>query len=216
MAIITYVPTTRDMVPSQMSWGLQDTRTTSTSSLNGSVQEVEMPGTRYVTTLTWPDTVGSVRNEVEAIILSGLRNGNRLELYDMRPGCSRPRGTIATAGIYTLGTTAQFARTIVLAGSVSGATLRAGDKFGLTLDNGLKQLFTVEATTTANGSGVLTVPVHTEARGAIGSGRAAVLIRPTALFGLHPSAKLPSSASAGGALGGLRQAISVDLLELFR
>lgn len=213
MAIIT-LPTARDMVPAELTWGTQPNVSTSTSPLSGAVQTIERPGVRWTCTLRWPDARGNTRNALEALMLS-LRHGqNRLRLSDLRAGCGTPRGTALTSGVTVSAAAPQFAESITLTGLGAGGTLLAGDKFAVALANGLSQLLMITVAATANASGVATVALHTMLRGAVSAGAAVALDRPTALFvPLDP--KGWAFGGTGGALGGLRTGFSRDFVEVF-
>jgi len=214
MAVIS-MPAGREYQPSQMVWGLSDPRTHSTSSMSQAVQEVATPGARHTVSMQWPEATGSIRAGLEGLLYAINRAGNRLQLWDMRQGRSQPRGSINTSGVAVQTSAAQWADAITLTGCGAGKTLLSGDKLGVVLSGGLAQLLICTADTTANGSGAMTVPLHTQLRAAVAAGSAVTLIRPMALFVVPPGSAGLSFSSTGGAAGGIHAQANIDLIEVF-
>ena len=178
------------VVPASMVWGLQRKAVRSTSDFTGSSQTVDL--------LAWLWSVeirinnsnrNGVANELEALFNLLTGGVDKLQLHRLdKPA---PRGTLR--GTPTLiGSHAQFAATLSVQ-TTAGATLLAGDFMGMA-----GQLLQVAANCTANGSGVLSVPLVNRIRASAAGGTALVWDRPSVLF------KAEDTASAFELLPGKR------------
>lgn len=145
------------------------------SSHTGDVQTTSMPGARWAWDFDFAtDDVGQ-RAQIEAFVVRLSGRQHRVQLWDLKRPL--PRGTINLSGVTLAASAAQFAESLQLAGCGAGATLLAGDWLAVG-----GQLLMACETATANGSGVMTVPVRHMLRQAVTSGAAVTLQRPTALY----------------------------------
>ena len=167
-------PAGRPFAPAVYSWGLRANDRVWESTLNGSVQTVSIPGSRWAATMQFPNQVAVDRAQVEAL-LARARRQHRIVMHRFdRP---RPHGTVALFGVTLSVAAAQFAAQVTLAGCGANATLLAGDMLGIG-----SQLCMVANNATATGAGVAVVPLTHELRAAAAAGSAVVLDRPTARF----------------------------------
>lgn len=139
----------------------------------GSEQVVDMLNDRWVMELTLPIRYYDDAATVEAFLNSFRGMNNTISAWHFaRP---EPKGTLD--GSPTLSAdAAQGASSIVIA-TTAGKTVKAGDMLGV---GGL--LLQVQTDATADGSGVLTVPIINRLRSALSSGAAVTWDKPTATF----------------------------------
>lgn len=147
----------------------------SESPLSGHVQTLAMPGARWGWMLDFPAQSLADRRQLEGWLVGLSGREHRVRLWDFKH--TRPAGTIATAGVTTLGSTAQFATTLVLQGCGAGATLLSGDWFATPT-----QLLRCIEDAVADGSGQMTVKFRQPLRATTAGGAAITLIKPTATY----------------------------------
>jgi len=200
-------PTGRAFKPASITWGQRRLERASVSSLNGSMQSLELPGSRWSVVLDFPAQVVADRRQLEAYILR--LNGRQHRIQMARPGITAPAGSINTSGV-TASAAVQFASALTLNGCGANKTLLAGDMVGVTTSAG-QQLIEVPADATANGSGVMSIECRPMLRAAVASGAAVTLLQPTALFVLADPANLDWPREAGGICPG----VTIELVEVF-
>lgn len=172
-------------LPEQMNWGAQ-ARTISTESiLSGAIQTSGVPGKRWKVSMILPAKSfndRSVRKEVEGFLDRLNGKEHRVALWHLgRKGIDgeygHPAGTINQTGVTVHTTVGQFSSTIALAGCGANAVLKAGDMFSV---NG--QLLMNPEDATADGAGVIELPLIARLRIEAGATTPVVLKRPTATF----------------------------------
>lgn len=202
MANIAY-PTSNHFLPERFEFGLRANVWATTSSHNGSTQTIEMPGSRWLATLSW-DTPqeSSLRAELEAFWANVRGQANRVQLWHIRR--PTPRGTMQANTTFNLAA-AIGSSSLRLANASAGQTLLAGDMIGHLPSN---QIFMVTANATS-ASGSITVNVTPPTRVAIASGNTAVLVRPSANFMLTTNeVRIPYEGYNGAGF-------SVELVETY-
>ncbi len=159
-----------------LEWVLERATTQNTSDLTKTAQVVDLLSWAWRVTVTLPMTTnvrGEAAGRYEALVNLLAGGANTIRLHQMvRPqplGTLRGTPTVAAAA-------AQFAGSVQLQ-AVAGATLRMGDFIGI---GGM--LLQVAGDCTANGAGVMTVPLVTRLRRAVAAGAAVVWDKPTAKF----------------------------------
>ena len=143
------------------------------SPLNGTPQSVELPGGRWVLSLTLVPVAMALAGEHESL-LNYLAGGvNTVNCWHFaRP---RPRGTIAGSPTMYGGVT-RGATSFTVATSI-GYTVKQGDMLGAG-----SQLFQVAADATADGSGHLAVSLTNRVRATISTGSAVAWSQPKVSF----------------------------------
>ena len=167
-------PTGRAFAWAAYAWGLRANDRAWESALNGSVQTVSIPGSRWAVTMQFGAQSAAERAQLEAVLMRARRQHRIVMPRLDRP---RPRGTVALTGVTLSVAAAQFATQITLAGCGAGATLLAGDMLGIG-----SQLCMVANNATASGTGVAVVTLTHELRAAAAAGAGVVLDQPTARF----------------------------------
>ncbi len=198
MTTIAY-PTSGLFVPQAWDWGMRANVFMSTSPYSGDVQTVEVPGARWLCSLTYAPKSDAHQAEIEAFWARVRGPVNRVALWHMkRPA---PRGTLR--GTPTLASAvAQFATTLPITAG-AGETLLAGDMVGV---GGQLHMVTADATAAA---GVITAQVSPPVRAARASGAAVTWDRPTALFiTTAPEYRAQHTAKVSPGM-------TVDLVEVF-
>lgn len=169
-----------DILPASWDWGVRKAGVQFTGPFNGSRQAVDFVADRWVLGISLPPKRrGPAAGAVRAL-LNHLAGGvNRVRVWDTGAGHKRapgePCGTLR--GTPTLFSAAVRGDAQLLIGTTVGATLLAGDMLGCG-----GQLHQVRSDCTANGVGVITVPVVLRVRGAIAGNAPVVWYRPTAEF----------------------------------
>lgn len=204
-------PFKRGFMPEQMNWGAESRTLATESILSGSTQTSGTPGKRWKVGLNLPASSYSnraIRTEVEGFLDRLGGREHRVKLWHMGRkgigGYGYPVGTINQTGVTAAANAVQFATTISLTGCGANTTLKAGDFFSVN-----DQLIMVPADATANGAGVLVLPLITRLRKALTAGQAVTLQRPTATF------VLSSNGWTSGYALGANQGIGVDFTEVF-
>ena len=195
MATIT-VPRTRLYDVSVAEFGIRQSVFLSTSPTDGSTRTVEVPGARWVMTLTFPAQFNTDRAYIEALFASLRAQSNRLSMG--HPLRREPRGTLR--GSPTLGATASAGATTVNINQ-SGSTVYAGDMIGV---GGELKMVTEDRL-----SGLTSVPITPPMRGTFNAGTAVTWDWPATLWIVNgDSVRVP--------LGPVTSPqFSVDLVEVF-
>jgi len=154
---------------------LNTTQRAHASPFGGSEQVVDLLNDRWRIAMTLPKRTIVQAGAVEAFINAMRGMTNTVNLYHWRR--QAPVGTMR--GSPTCNAASQGAASVTLASAGAGATLLAGDMIGI---SGL--LLQVATNCTANGSGVIVVPLVNRLRAAITGGSAVTWDKPTAPFRL--------------------------------
>jgi len=145
----------------------------------GSEQVIDMLNDRWTVYLTLAVRKHADAAAIEAFINSFRGQVNTVDLWHF----TRPQITGTFTGtLVTSGTQAQGAASVVVSGGNAGGTVQAGDMIGVG-----GQILMVSGAATANGSGVITIPVVNRLRAAVSNGQAVTTIKPTAPFRLLSS-----------------------------
>lgn len=99
---------------SRVDWGRKFNQRVSTSSLNGSVQTSDLPGTRWTLLMQFPAQTKADRRALMALIASLEGRRNRAQIWDF--GCYVPQGNWTPSGVTVGSAAAQFAGSLTLAG----------------------------------------------------------------------------------------------------
>lgn len=199
MSTITW-PSTDVFKPAKFEIGLRSNVLISTSPLSGVTQTVELPGARWVVSMTLDPVEWADQAVREALFSQIAGQANRVALWHFVR--SAPRGTMR--GSPTLSATASAGATSLSITTTAGATLLKGDmvKIG-------SQLLQVVADATANGSGAMTATVAPAVRTTVASGQAVSWDAPTSTF------ILTQSEVRVGYRPGIGEAISLEFVEVF-
>ena len=204
-------PFKQGFIPEQMNWGAESRTLASESVISGAIQTSGVPGKKWQVGLNIPASSyndRSVRMELEGFLDRLNGREHRVTLWHMGRkgigGYGYPQGTINQSGVTIATTSTQFASSISFAGCGANATLKAGDMFGV---NG--QLFLNPTTVTADGAGILAIPLISRLRVAASSGQPVTLVRPTAMFILNSN----SWTSSYGL--GANQGLGLDFVEVY-
>lgn len=172
MTTLTW-PTFARATPRGIDWSLQANTQSFPSPLSGSVQTVEMPGAKWKVGFLLENLVESDSATFQAFMVKLRGRAGRFYLHNFaRP---TPRGTL-TGTPLVMGA-AQTGNTLIIDGCAVGATLLAGDFFGV---NG--ELKMVVADAAANGSGQMTLTLEPPLRSSPADNAAITLVQPTATF----------------------------------
>lgn len=147
----------------------------SSSPFGGSEEVVDLMNDRWTVSTVVPPCYPDEAGPVEAFIASFRGMNNTINLHHLQ----RPQPVGTMRGSPTLFVDAAQGAAALSVQSTAGATLLAGDMIGV---GGL--LLQVATPATANGSGVMVVPIVNRLRRAQAAGTAVVWDRPTAPFRL--------------------------------
>jgi hypothetical protein len=204
MTTIAY-PNTNIFLPESILWRLEDSVSITTSALNGHTKTKELPGARWVVTLSYGEQTAAERAEVEGWwAKSGQRKHDITLWHHSRP---QPRGTIAGLSPSVLGATAQGVDAISFAcgAGTAGRTMKTGDLFGV---GGRIRMVTADAV--VDGSNNIGVFFEPTLEAAVSNGAAVTLLRPTSKFiSVSGGVAVPYRGSFGG------PGFSIDLVEVF-
>lgn len=165
--------------PNSFSLRMQTTQRSFAAPFGGSEQVIDLNNDRWLLSLSLPNRTFSQAAAVEAFIAALRGMTNTVALYHWVRKV--PRGTMRGAPTAAAASTGANSLTIT---TTAGATVLAGDMIGV---GGL--LLQAAADATANGSGVMVLPIVNRLRLAIPAGAAVTWDRPTAPFRLvSPSA----------------------------
>jgi len=172
-------PTLSIAAPPSVEWGvIGNTKQGLVSPLNGSVQTVGQPGSRFACSFMFEDLSIADAALLKAFVMKLNGREHRALLWPFeRPV---PEGTIALSGVTVSGAVVQGATTVTLANCGAGSTLAVGDYFAVA-----GQLVMAVAAATANGSGVMAgVEFRPFVRDVAGwaNGAAVTTNKPTARF----------------------------------
>jgi len=204
-------PFKQGFIPEQMNWGAESRTISTESVLSGAIQTSGVPGKRWKVGMNIPASAyqdRAVRMELEGFLDRLGGKEHRVTLWHMGRkgigGYGYPKGTINQTGVTVSTTANQFATSIVLTGCGANTTLKAGDFFSV---NG--QLIMNPSDATADGSGVMTLPMITRLRMTAAATATVTLQRPTATF------VLDSNTWTSGYGLGANQGLGVDFTEVF-
>lgn len=178
MTIIA-IPT--GLLVTRQQFGLQDYGFTFDGSDSGATQSTILGPVRRTCSLSAGETAPPESAVIWRTLVHALRGRvNHLAVYDLLN--PRPKGS--ASGTPTAAATAAGANVMSLnfGAGQAGATLKQGDWIGVNQAGSNRQLLHVQADTTVNGSGVMTVLFEPVLRMAVGAGSAVVLDRPTCLM----------------------------------
>jgi hypothetical protein len=172
--VTTYAfPTLLRAAPSSFTWGLQSNTQTFSSPLDGSMYTIEYPGARWAFTMQFPALEVADATLLEAFLIKLRGQANRFTMHNWaRP---TPRGTAGGSPAVNGGS--QTGSSLVTKTWTAGATMKAGDYFGV---NG--ELKMCIADSTANGSGAMTLLFEPPLRSSPSDSAAITVTRPTATF----------------------------------
>jgi hypothetical protein len=195
-------PSTTAFTASKFEIGLRSNVLMTTSSHTGSVQTIEMPGSRWVVTMSYDIQAADGRAEVEAFWAKVRGQVNRVALWHLRR--PTPRGTATTSGIQVNATVSAGLSTLVFKNGTNGTTYKQGDMFSVN-----SELKMIIADTTFNGSSQAQVDFTPPLRAQAAINTSIVLSSPTALFvPTQQEVMVPYEGYIGGSF-------SVSLVEVF-
>lgn len=204
-------PSGRAFQPVSATWSLRVNTIANVSPLNGAMQAVTLPGSRWAVSLAFPDQRWDERRELEAFLLKLDGMVHRVRYSDS----SRPLPVALRGSPLASGAAAQFANTISLDGSISSGgaglpTLAPGDWLGLPIGGGALQL--VQVVNTVSGASALPgVEFRPMLRGAVADNAVITIAAPAAQFVLADASGLQFTRSPGRTCPPL----TVDLVEVF-
>lgn len=204
MATYTY-PTSDIFLPEKFDFGIRPNVLVATSSLNGAVQTVEMPGSRWLASITYSNVQDAGnRAEIEAFWAKVRGQANRVLLWHIRR--PTPRGTIATASPTVTSALAVGATTCAFSNAGTGLTLLPGDLFSINS----QLVMCTNATAVTSSAGSMTgITFSPPLRSPVTATSAVTLTRPTALF-------IPTSNEIRVGYDGYGvSSFTVDLVEMF-
>lgn len=168
-------PGARWATPSTLRWTVQSQKAQWSAAYTGQAQRITHLADRWRCTMTLPVCRGVDAAAREAFLAGLQRSGDLVRLWHVaRP---QPLGTMR--GSPTASAASRGATTLVIT-TTAGATLLGGDMFGVA--GQLCQVAYPGAT--ANGSGVMSVPLVMPLRVAVTNGAAVTWDRPTGTFQL--------------------------------
>lgn len=199
MATITW-PSTRLFIPQRFELALRSNVVISTSPLTGATQTVEIPGARWVGSMTLTPCTQADQAAREALLTQIAGQANRVALWHFaRPV---PRGTMR--GNPTLSATAAAGATSMAVSTTAGATALAGDMFSVG-----SQLVQCVTDAAADGAGAMTMSIRPALRAQVASATAVVWDKPTAAFILtSPEVRVGYRPAVG-------EEIALDFMEVF-
>jgi hypothetical protein len=172
-------PTLSRTAPREVEWSLVANTQTFASPLSQTVQTVEMPGARWRVSFTLENLQEDDAAKLQAFMAKLRGRAGRFTLHNFaRPA---PRGT--ASGTPLVMGAGQTGTTLAIDGMAAGATLLAGDYFGV---NGEFKIVVADAT--ANGSGEMSVTFEPPLRTSPADNAAVTLVAPTATFMLDDDA----------------------------
>lgn len=178
MTIYTW-PTLSRNSPAELEWSLISNTQEFTSPLSNSVQTVEMPGAKWRASFTMQNLTEDDAALLQAFMTRLRGKSGRFTLHNMAR--FRPRGTHTGAAlVYGAG---QSGTTLAIDGCAAGATLLAGDFFGV---NG--ELKMVVESATANGAGQMVVTFEPPLRASPADNAPITVDSPVATFRLEDDA----------------------------
>lgn len=140
-----------DIIPDHATWGLEANTRSFSSQLNQSIQTGELPGSRWVSTLTFTNRYGRDARGLRGFIagLGGLAGRFRLS-----PSDSKPEGTALGTGL--VNGSGQTGSTIVTDGWDADQPLlfASGDYIGL---NGELKMITADVASDASGNATINI-----------------------------------------------------------
>lgn len=172
------------------------------SPLTRSVQTLALPGARWACSLSWSNLDAADAALMRAFLYA-LR-GRAGRFYVPHPVVSRPRGS--ATGTPIVAGAGQAGSTLSTDGWTAGATLLAGDFIGF----GANEVRCVISTVTADGSGLMAIPLDEPMRASPADNSPLVLERPACVMQL--TSDDVEAAFRPSALGPLTD-ITIDCVE---
>jgi len=172
-------PTLSRAAPSSMQWRLESNTRTFVSPLDGSVYTTEMPGAKWAFTLDLPSLQEADAALLQAFLLKLRGQTNNFTMHNWaRP---IPRGTALGSPVVNNSSgsplTSQTGASLITNGWTAGATMKAGDYFGVN-----SELKMSVADSTADGGGNMVLTFEPPLRNSPSHGAAITTTRPTAIF----------------------------------
>lgn len=200
MAVYTY-PSSNHFLPARLEWGIRSNVIVNTARFSGSVERLELPGTRWIATITYAeaDAASADAAEREAFWMKVRGQTNLAAIWHLFRDV--PRGTLR--GSPSVRSDVAQGATVLPISTVAGYTALPGD---MVKSNGM--LFMAVAAATANGSGEMDLSVTPPARTTITSSTALTWDKPTATFMLTGEPRIPYEP-------GKQANFSVDLVEVW-
>lgn len=195
-------PTAAAFLPQRMTWGVITSRTAWAAAYTGQVQTVLHLADRLRVTLELPPARGAEAADREAFIAAAVSRAHWLRVWHFlrRAPLGTLRGTPTVHGDVAAGARVMQVQT------TAGATLRGGDLLGY---NG-QLMQCAYGGATANGSGVLTMPLVLPLRRGLEDGTALEWDAPTANFQV-----LEADPSFEFGPAGWQGALTVSLAEVY-
>jgi hypothetical protein len=201
MATFTY-PSAAEFVPSRFDFGIRAAVIVNVSRFTGAVERLEMPGSRWIASLSYPVLAigGNAAGEREAFWSKIRGQANVVSMWHLvRP---IPRGTMRGSPI--ISTAVAQGATVLPITTTAGATLLAGDMIGA---GGM--LFQVVTSATASGGGAVSVSVSPPARVGIVQGAAVTWDKPSVTWMItEGDVRVPYEPA-------FQREFSVDLVEVW-
>lgn len=165
-------------LPAGINFQLRPNSQAMTSPLTKSVQTVELPGARWIASITWTDLTGEERRTIKAWLARLRGQAGRFRIHDMSHPAPAGSGAVGAVTVSGAGQTGVSLVTTGWPASASGLLL-LGDYIGV---NGELKLIT--AATSSNGSGVATLTFEPPLRASPPDGSVITLDKPSAVFKL--------------------------------
>lgn len=163
--------------PKRMEWGLRRNVLITTSTMNGSLEITELPGTRWVCTLVY-DILLQAEAAKHAAFWAKLGQADLLDLWHI--GQPIPFGTLRGI-VSVVGAHAQGAKILTIQGQVAGQNILDGDLLA-TGSQPSTNLVMVTSGATLDGNARATVSIQPGLNTAVGDGTAVIWDHPRALF----------------------------------
>ena len=178
---MTIIAMPAGLLVTRQQFGLQDYGFTFDGSDSGATQSTILGPMRRTCSLSAGDSAPPEAAVIWRALVHALRGRvNHLAVYDrLNP---RPKGTALGTPTASAAVAGSNILTLNFGAGQAGATLLQGDWIGVNQGGSNRQLLHVQADTSANGSGVMTVLFEPVLRVAVGAGSAVVLDRPTCLM----------------------------------
>ena len=167
-----------DLIPTDMTWALEANNVSYESPFTKDVQVVSMPGSRWVTTLTFTDVVGAKRQLLETTVMALNGMAGRVRLWDFGARLvGSPQPVLGAPVVSAAGQTGVFLAT--RGWSPDSLVLRLGDWVSV---NG--ELKRIRADVVSDGVGQATLPIFPMLRSSHPAGTPLQVDRPCGIFRL--------------------------------
>lgn len=170
-------PTLRAFGTAQLRFGASTPKSSFTGFFDGQTQSISHLADRLRCTVTMPPCNAADGATREAFFMEAASAGHWLRLPHLHR--REPRGSLR--GTPTVASSAAAGARTLLVQTLAGVTLAAGDPLGAASG---QLLLAGYAGATANGSGVMTLPLVLPLRASLGAGTALTWSAPTATFQL--------------------------------